>query len=112
MKPPLVASDSFLHALVATLSTGPVGFSDALGYENASLILRTCRPDGLLLKPTLPLAAIDRSFHVGDASLSVAVPAGGHVWATHTAAANEIWFSVHSEASDSMAAVASSTFLV
>jgi hypothetical protein len=47
---------------VATLSTGPVGFSDALGHTNASLVLSTCRSDGLLLKPSLPLRAIDRTF--------------------------------------------------
>jgi hypothetical protein len=31
-------TDNFLHALVATLSTGPVGFSDALGYTNVTLV--------------------------------------------------------------------------
>jgi hypothetical protein len=94
-----VFTDSFLHALVATLSTGPVGFSDALGYNNATLIKATCDGGGQILKPTLPLAAIDRSFSVastvvntsagsvGGAGAALApqgVPQGGHVWATHT----------------------------
>ena len=46
-------TNNFLHALVATLSTGPVGFSDALGYTNATLVRSTCASDGLLLKPSL-----------------------------------------------------------
>ena len=98
-------TNNFLHALVATLSTGPVGFSDALGYTNASLVRSTCASDGLLLKPSLPLAAIDRTFSVGSpsgaASSSVGppVPAGGHVWATHTRVGSAtytegIWYSV------------------
>ena len=76
-------TDNFLHALVATLSTGPVGFSDALGYTNASLVKSTCDSSGLLLKPTLPLAAIDRTW--AASSTVVQVPAGSFVWATHTA---------------------------
>lgn len=85
-------TDNFLHALVATLSTGPVGFSDALGYTNVSLIKSTCDSAGLLLKPSLPLAAIDRTFSSGltassslPSSRGPQVPAGSHVWATHTA---------------------------
>jgi hypothetical protein len=36
------------------------GFSDALGQTDAALINRTCRSDGLLLKPSKPLTTIDR----------------------------------------------------
>lgn len=87
-------TDNFLHALVATLSTGPVGFSDALGYTNASLVRSTCAASGLLLKPSLPLAAIDRSFSrrthdsrqpSGRVFGGPPVPPSSHVWATHTA---------------------------
>ena len=42
------------------MSMGPVGFSDALGQTDAVLINRTCRADGLLLKPSKPLTTIDR----------------------------------------------------
>jgi hypothetical protein len=76
-------SNVFLHALVATLSTGPVGFSDALGYSNTTLIQAACDNTGKLLKPSLPLAAIDRTFSV--AASATAVPSDGHVWATHSA---------------------------
>lgn len=92
-------TDTFLHALVATLSTGPVGFSDALGYTNASLIKATCDSAGLILKPSLPLAAIDRTFSIADVKSSVlsqrAVPTGSHVWTTHTAAGDALlWYMV------------------
>ena len=89
-------TDNFLHALVATLSTGPVGFSDALGYTNATLVKSTCAKDGMLLKPSLPLAAIDRSFSIGSNESTVApsVPAGSHVWTTHTSAAGQTWWFV------------------
>ena len=48
-----------LMALVSTLSTGPVGPADKVGLVNASLVLQTCRADGLLLKPAEPLAPMD-----------------------------------------------------
>jgi len=85
-------TDNYLHALVATLSTGPVGFSDAIGFNNASLIRATCDSAGRLLKPSLPLAAIDRSFATDEVTKGLAP--GGHVWATHTAAGNMVWYMV------------------
>ena len=36
---------------VATLSTGPVGPSDSIGHFDVDLIMRTCRDQGMLLKP-------------------------------------------------------------
>ena len=42
------------------MSTGPVGFSDAIGATNASLIKKTCNENGTLLKPSKPLTTIDR----------------------------------------------------
>ena len=84
-------TNNLLHALVATLSTGPVGFSDAVGHSDPELILRTCTADGLLLKPSRPLAAIDRSFSRRGGSPGV--PARSHVWSTHTAAAGgNVWY--------------------
>lgn len=65
-----------LHALVSVLS-GPVGPGDAIGSENATLIMRTCASNGLLLKPDRPAAAI-------DTTLLPSWP-GGELWAGHTA---------------------------
>jgi hypothetical protein len=51
-----------MEALLAALSTGPVGVGDRLGRSDRALLLRTCRADGVLVKPDVPLAALERSF--------------------------------------------------
>lgn len=51
-----------VEALLAALGTGPVGIGDAIGGADRELVLRTCREDGVLVKPDAPLAAIDRCF--------------------------------------------------
>ena len=48
-----------LHAAVATLSTGPVAFGDKPGYEDVSLLMKCCRSDGKILKPSKAISAID-----------------------------------------------------
>jgi hypothetical protein len=51
-----------IEALLAALSTGPVGIGDRLGRADRALVLRTCREDGMLVKPDAPIAAIDACF--------------------------------------------------
>ena len=51
-----------IEALLAALSTGPVGIGDRIGGADRDLVLRTCREDGVLVKPDLPLAALDHCF--------------------------------------------------
>ena len=51
-----------VEALLAALSAGPVGIGDAIGAADRELVMRTCREDGVLVKPDVPLAAIDRCF--------------------------------------------------
>ena len=48
-----------LQAVVATLSTGPVGPSDKIGCSDAKLIMKSVNKDGLILKPDRPARAID-----------------------------------------------------
>jgi hypothetical protein len=50
------------ESLLAALSAGPVGLGDQIGHTRRELVLRTCRGDGVLVKPDLPLAALDRCF--------------------------------------------------
>ena len=50
------------EALISILSAGMVGPSDELGKQDAILLLRTCRADGLLLKPDRPATPIDAMF--------------------------------------------------
>lgn len=56
----------FEEVLVAALSGGPVGPSDRMGFSDCSLIMRTCRKDGLLLKPDRPATPIDLMFLHND----------------------------------------------
>ncbi len=53
------------EALLSALSTGPVGLGDRVGRNDATLAMRTCRADGLLIKPDVPIAAVDESLR-GD----------------------------------------------
>eukprot|EP00117_Sycon_ciliatum_P020448 scpid6634/ scgid0189/ len=54
-----------LVTLVASLTGGPVGPSDGVDYLNKELIMRTCRKDGLLLKPDRPALFHDAAFKLG-----------------------------------------------
>lgn len=45
------------EALLSALSTGPVGLGDRVGRFDPSLAMRTCRADGTLIKPDVPIAA-------------------------------------------------------
>jgi hypothetical protein len=51
-----------VESLLAALSTGPVGIGDRLGRTEPAIVRRTCRADGILVKPYTPVAAIDKSF--------------------------------------------------
>lgn len=59
-------SDASAHgeveALLSALSTGPVGIGDPVGRADAELVRRTCRSDGILVKPDVAVAALDRCF--------------------------------------------------
>jgi hypothetical protein len=48
-----------VEALLAALSAGPVGLGDRIGEADVGLIRRTCRADGVLVRPDVPIAAID-----------------------------------------------------
>lgn len=50
------------EALVSALSGGMVGAGDGIGAADAARLLRTCRADGLLLKPDRPATPIDAMF--------------------------------------------------
>jgi len=50
-----------VEALLAALSAGPVGIGDRIGEADVDLIRRTCRADGVLVRPDVPVAAIDHA---------------------------------------------------
>ena len=49
----------FEEALISTLSAGLVGPGDKIGRADVGLLLRSCRKDGLLLKPDRPAFPLD-----------------------------------------------------
>lgn len=53
---------SEIEALLSALSTGPVGVGDRVGRTDRDLVMRTCRADGVLIKSSTPIQAINRSF--------------------------------------------------
>lgn len=71
------------EALIAALSAGPVGIGDQIGHTRRDLVLRTCRADGVLVKPDLPLAALDRCFR-GHGFFGEG-PLVGETWSDHPA---------------------------
>ncbi|MBM4355989.1 MAG: hypothetical protein FJ109_19740 [Deltaproteobacteria bacterium] len=50
------------EALISALSAGMVGIGDGLGMARKDIIMRTCREDGVLLKPDRPATPIDKMF--------------------------------------------------
>lgn len=50
------------EALISALSGGIVAVGDGLGQTVRDIVMRTCRADGLLLKPDRPATPIDKMF--------------------------------------------------
>ena len=59
--PDIAGDNGEPEALLSALSTGPVALGDRVGRFDASLAMRTCRADGVLIKPHVPIAATSRS---------------------------------------------------
>ena len=60
-------SDVFMSSetenlLLATLSAGPVGIGDGIGKLSAANLLKAVRPDGVIVKPDVPIVPLDSSF--------------------------------------------------
>ena len=62
--PDVAGNNGEIEALLSALSTGPVGLGDRVGRLDAALALRTCRADGILIKPHVPIAATSASMMV------------------------------------------------
>jgi hypothetical protein len=71
------------EALLAALSAGPVGIGDRVGRTDPAMVLRTCREDGVLIKPDVPIAALERCMRA-DAYFEPE-PLIGECWSDHPA---------------------------
>ncbi len=60
------SSSATRNLLISTLSAGPVGAGDPLDSANARNLLKSVRPDGVIVKPDVPLAPVDDAY-VNDA---------------------------------------------
>lgn len=58
-----------VEACLATMSAGPVGIGDRLDRTDVRLVRRCCRMDGTLVKPDVPMVALDRSLRNADGLL-------------------------------------------
>ncbi|GFO39685.1 non-lysosomal glucosylceramidase [Plakobranchus ocellatus] len=83
----------YVQAMVATYSTGPVGPGDGIGYVNASLLMKCCNSDGLILRASRPLTIMDKSLKQaafvggnpmgqGEALYSTIANISGHIFGT------------------------------
>jgi hypothetical protein len=75
-------SSATRNLLISTLSAGPVGAGDPLGSANATNLLKSVRPDGVIVKPDVPLAPVDDAY-VND-SLGQGRPMVAATWTDDT----------------------------
>ncbi|MFB7225885.1 carbohydrate-binding protein [Streptomyces sp. NPDC056227] len=67
------------NLLLATLSAGPVGVGDALGKVNAGNLFQAVRPDGIIVKPDVPIVPTDATYVGQGAGKLSAMVASTHV---------------------------------
>lgn len=72
-----------IEGLLAALSAGPVAIGDQIGATDRDIVMRTCRSDGVLIKPDVPLAAIDSCF--GGNSFVRSMPLIAEAYSQHPA---------------------------
>ena len=70
------------QVIVALLSMGPVGPSDAINWlsNRSDWVKSTCNSEGVLLKPSTPIRTIDAKFNLDPAGHTV--PLASEVWAS------------------------------
>eukprot|EP01060_Flectonema_neradi_P034904 TRINITY_DN6260_c1_g1_i2.p1 TRINITY_DN6260_c1_g1~~TRINITY_DN6260_c1_g1_i2.p1 ORF type:complete len:789 (+),score=122.23 TRINITY_DN6260_c1_g1_i2:47-2413(+) len=76
-----------LNAMVCSLTSGPVGFADAIGYTNYSVLWPTTSQSGSLLHGSRPLTPLESTFYSGTGS-------GAGAWHTHSQVSDSFWYSV------------------
>lgn len=67
-----------VEALLSALSTGPVGLGDAIGTTDPAVVSATCRPDGTIVRPDVPVAAVDACLRTHAVARAVPLVAECH----------------------------------
>jgi autotransporter-associated beta strand protein len=75
------------NLLLSTLSAGPVGVGDALGGINTANLAKSVRPDGVIVKPDVPLTPTDAAYLNGAQSGSRPMVSATYVDHDHLRAA-------------------------
>ena len=75
-----------LEIIIATLTTGPIGFGDAENRTNATRLFLASRADGVILKPCFPALRLDSAYVAGLGRGDSA----GEVWTAPSAPARSI----------------------
>lgn len=76
--------DPALQAMVATLSGGPVVVGDPPHLLNRTLIMRTCRDDGVVLRASAAATTVDATFGRGVFGPAAVDGPDGELWTTHS----------------------------
>ena len=73
-----------IHAIVATLSMGPVAIQDRVNYTDTALIKRSCMSNGTLLQPSRALSTSDSAFALSSRHKQGTGQSAheGHIWRT------------------------------
>ena len=71
------------QTLLAVLAGGPYGPSDGAGSANRSLVLSSCRDDGVLLRADKPITMLDSALRLTGFAASE-IPRAVNAWATHS----------------------------
>ena len=80
----------WVQSLASSLSAGPNQLGDKINASDTALIMRTCRKDGLLLKPDRPATPIDSYWSVRAFGADVSGPKG-ELWTTETTIDGLTW---------------------
>lgn len=83
-----------LRTALAILSRGPVGFGDAIGTANATLLKRTCMSDGRLLQPSETAVQLDSPAYCADGCHSLVTATRSTISHGGAAAALEAHFGI------------------
>lgn len=78
--------DYVLQNVAAILGGGPYGPSDGIDYLNPTVIMSSCRSDGVLLRADWPLLTLDAAFRT-----AFDTHGSPHVWGTHTTVSGLRW---------------------
>ncbi len=76
--PDVAGANGEPEALLSALSTGPVGLGDRAGRCDTTLVAATCRDDGVLIKPHVPIAATSASMLANAAFTPALLVASSH----------------------------------